>query len=241
MSADSTTNGFRFLAIVGAVVIIAMMVVPFVLGYLFVQRIAQTSTNTHGFVAPTSTVPGLGSLGYRCGGTARLPCGAGLVCSTEASSKPTEGVCIAAPKPSTTQPVSTILRLQQSGACQLSLPTCDRGFACVPDNAGSSCIAIDSKGSVPHILSTKIEGASYSDGLYSAPPGTVISLTVQATNATTVTYHLSSGQNGALQKAKGGVFTGSFVLSRNTHDDLALVASSSAGASPLWFRVASIQ
>ncbi len=226
---------------IGGVAIVSLVILPFVLGYLFIQQLAQNaSTTAHGFVAPTSTLPGLGQKGYHCGGKARLPCGAGLVCSTDSSPLPTEGVCVSATPAVATSTISSIT-LQQSGACQMTFPACDRGYACIPSVTGASCAAIGSNTILPRILTAKLDGASYADGVYRAPPGTNISITVQASNATAMTYRFGSGETGSFKKSKGGTFTGSFVMGSRVSDDLVVIAASATGASPLWFRVASIQ
>lgn len=103
MEQKDSVLGFKLLAVLGVVGIIALIVSSVLLGMFVLKEIYSGSS---GFEQPSvSTVPStktpeLGEEGHACGGAARLPCKPGLVCSNDATIIGSEGECVAvAPSP----------------------------------------------------------------------------------------------------------------------------------------------
>jgi len=117
----------------------------------------------------------IGTLGAKCGGRDRLPCAPGLLCNTPPGQfANTEGVCVKDNAP-------TAVVANEGEECDGWNIICHPGYTC-QKNGGDKGICINTAGTKAFIYSLIPNGAELDNGIYKAPVGTKLHMTVEAVN-----------------------------------------------------------
>lgn len=119
---------------------------------------------------------------------------------------------------------STMLVRNENESCGNAIGYCPVGSVCVRKTGEALGICKANTEISPLVLSLKLDGMAFNQGIYSAEKGTQVGVTVQAVNAEYVTAFARGGAIG-LESDGSGAFAGSILLSESQNGELLILAT----------------
>jgi hypothetical protein len=195
---------------------VAVLLILLAGGYLLWQGLENGPEEAQEDLGP------LGALGSVCGGEARLPCNPGLVCDLQGGRPGIDrGRCVKDERVPAEQ-------MGEGEPCDKLLHLCGPGLACqIPEGAEEGTCEMVFFSDGPFIMSVVPEGMDLVGGSYQAPPGTEVTVHVNAVNVDMGDLYLkplSASHAGVLPDEKvselerqgdSNEFLGSFTVDRD--------------------------